>query len=135
VCLALALPTPTGLSPLPKGLVCYRGASLDDTEPRGRFAFEEGQGVIMGNTIRVYAGSGLKANVTFISHEHAPVIGVTVEKMHWALAGVHVGRARTAEGNSSISLSITWSTRPRDGGVSLPAGAFPAMPAKPPHRR
>jgi hypothetical protein len=37
-------------------------------------------------------------------------------------SGIHVGRPNPSIGNTSISLSLAWSTRPRDGGVRLPAG-------------
>jgi hypothetical protein len=95
-CLALALPTPTGMSPLPQGFVCYYGSSLEDDAPKGHFTFEEGRGAVIeegrgaatGTMLHVYPGSGVRANVTFRSHEHAAIAGVEVETMHMALRGV-----------------------------------------------
>jgi hypothetical protein len=87
-CLALALPTPSGMSPLPRSFICYRGLSREDDAPMGHVTFEEGRGELVGGIIHVYPGSGLRASVSFRSSEHAAVEGVQADTMHIALAGM-----------------------------------------------
>jgi hypothetical protein len=110
--------------------------------------FENGRGELVGDVVTVYPGSGLFANLTFKSYEHAAIAGVEVESMHKALGGMHrhhqhhrhrhqlhnhevtvtgvyVGRPKPALGNTSLSFSLAWSARARDGGLRLAAGSIP----------
>jgi hypothetical protein len=87
-CLALALPTPTGMSPLPQGFICYRGFCLEDMAPKGHVTFEEGHGRLIGSMLTLYPGSGLRASVTFRSNRHSAILGVEVDNiLNKAIAG------------------------------------------------
>ena len=77
------------MSPLPQGFVCYHGSSLEDEPPKGHLTFENGRGELVGDVVTVHPGSGLLANLTFRSYEHAAIAGVEVESMHKALGGMH----------------------------------------------
>jgi hypothetical protein len=101
-CLALALPTPTGMSPLPQGFVCYRGFSREDTAPMGHMSFEEGHGELIGSMLTVYPGSGLRASVTFRSNRHSAIVGVEAdETLNKAIAGEAAIRVTCFDNNNN----------------------------------